>query len=381
MGQTDGEVGAHRMSELAIPQDMDQVTPDWLSAVLSANADIGRCRVRAREIEDLNVEAGFVSNLARATLDYDDKPDEAPASVVVKLAPENEMARGFGKQLGLFQREVAFYSFFAADNPANPPRPYHAAIDDDGDAFAIVIEDLGVHDYGKFFDGASIAEAEAVMACLGRLHSRYWEGRNLEGHDWVPDLAQMTPMLVAMTAQAVPTFVERFGDHMPGFLRDGLGDAVAVYGEILNSITDTPNQTLCHVDTHLGNIQFQDGRARFLDWQAFMTNVHIYDVAYFLNGNLAIEDRRANLDRLLACYHRALSEEGIAQISLDDVVQAYHRQAAGQWVTIPLIAGAFLSNDERGEIMADAWLPRFFSAMEDSDAPARLNDWLAEVRA
>ena len=60
--------------------------------------------------------------------------------------------------------------------------------------------------------------------------------------------------------------------------------------------------------------------------------------------------------------------------SVDDL------EAAGQLLTIPLIAGAFLTDDERGNTLAAAWLPRFYAAMEDSDAPKQLADLLAEAR-
>jgi hypothetical protein len=191
----------------------------------------------------------------------------------------------------------------------------------------------------------------------------------------------MKPALLAMASGAVPTFLEKFGDRMPDGLRGALDEAVASYGELIDFAAKDADFTLCHTDTHLGNIQFQAGQPRFLDWQAFTMQSYSYDVAYFLNGNLTIKDRREHQDALLDSYFDALKKGGVTDLSRDDVTTSYHRAAAGQLTTIPLIAGAFLTDDDRGRAMAHAWLPRFFAAMEDSDAPKQLAELLAEARA
>ncbi|MFP6747419.1 MAG: phosphotransferase [Alphaproteobacteria bacterium] len=369
------------MNDIPILEDLSEINPKWLSRILSAQPDIGACQVIDLTKEDLNQGAGFVSQLVRVRMHYEDKPAAAPGSLIVKLAPKNPETREFGKLLGLFQREVAFYRNFAEDNPCDPPRPYHVDISDNAEAFTIVIEDLGPHDQELMLDGCTPAQAHAVLASLAGLHAKYWKGRNLEGHPWVPTITMMAPALLAMASGAVPTFLERFGDRMPRTLRDALDIALEAYGEILDFAAKDPDKTLCHTDTHLGNIQFQDGRPRFLDWQAFTMQSYSYDVAYFLNGNLTINDRRKHLEALLDTYFDALSKGGVDDLSRQDVGASYHRAAAGQLVTIPLITGAVLTNDEKGNQLANAWLPRFFAAMEDSDAPKQLRELLAEARA
>ncbi len=368
------------MAELRIPARLAEIDPAWLRSALSDGATEAGEIVGLR-MENLNEEMGFVSQMARLVIDYAGDPDAGPASVVAKLAPTDPAALGYGKQLGLFQKEVAFYQYFATDCPANPPHCYHAAIDDAAEHFVLLIEDLGVHDGTLLETGASLDQAKTVVATLGRLHGRHWHGRGLDGHDWIPRLDQIAPMLVGMAQETVPVFLDRFGHHMPPALKDGLFGAMAGYGELLSYFERLPDIALCHVDTHLGNMTFEDGdrRVRFFDWQAFMINAARYDLAYFINGNLTVEDRREFLPELLACYHEALVDSGIADLSLDQVHDIYHRQAAMMWVTIPLIAGGFLTNDERGDAMAEFWLPRHFSAMEDSDAPAQLTRWREEM--
>ncbi len=369
------------MSNIPILRDTTEINPNWLSRVLSAQPDIGECQVVDLTKEDLNQDAGFVSQLVRVRMRYEDKPAAAPGSLIVKLAPKNPETREFGKLLGLFQREVAFYRNFAEDNPCNPPRPYHVDITDDADAFTIVIEDLGPHDPELILDGCTPEQAHAVLASLASLHAKYWKGRNLEGHPWVPTITMMAPALLAMATGAVPNFLERYGDRMPQSLRDALDIALEAYGEIIEYAAKAPDQTLCHTDTHLGNIHFQAGQPRFLDWQAFTMQSYSYDVAYFLNGNLTVDNRRRHLEAFLDTYFEALCKGGVDDLSRDDVTASYHRAAAGQLVTIPLIAGSVLTDDEKGRLLANAWLPRFFAAMEDSDAPGQLQELLAEARA
>ena len=95
----------------------------------------------------------------------------------------------------------------------------------------------------------------------------------------------MAPALVGMANQVIPGFLDRFGDGMSVELRSALNEARGAYGELIELAAKNPNQTLCHTDTHLGNIVFQGRKPRFLDWQAFMIQSFSYDLAYFLNGN------------------------------------------------------------------------------------------------
>ena len=251
------------------------------------------------------------ANWPASVYDYDEKPAAAPSSLIVKLAPKDAATKEFGTALALFQREVAFYRNFAEDNPCNPPRPYHVDITDSADAFTIVIEDLGTHDPEIMLDGATAEEAHAIMTALGGLHAKYWQRKNLDGHDWIPNSAVMAPALVGMANQVIPGFLERFGDGMPVELRSALDEARGAYGELIEFAAKNPNQTLCPTDTHLGKILFQNGKPRFLDWQAFMIQSFSYDIAYFLNGNLMPTIRRKNQEALLDTYFEALNEGGV----------------------------------------------------------------------
>jgi hypothetical protein len=364
------------MTEIPIPKNMDQVTPAWLTQVMDLQPGSQECRIIDRHVEDLNVEAGFISQLARLTLEYEEKPDNLPDSVIVKLPPLDDTTRAISKSLEHFQREVAFYKYFAKDCPANPPKPYHADIDATADNFVIMIEDIGFHDPQKFFDGCTVVEAKSVLYALGGLHAKYWGERNLGGHKWVSRMSQTVAPLVAMMPEAIPKFRAKFEDYMPKDLRDGLKFAADNFGHILEAVQRLPDQTLCHVDAHLGNIAFEGGRARFFDWQAFMVHSGSYDVALFINANLLEADRRAALTELLDTYHRALVDGGVVGFSRQDVENHYRLQAANLWVIIPLFAGAFLSSDERGEIFAATWLTRIFSSLLDCDAPRQLDNLL-----
>ena len=366
------------MTDILIPANMNQITPEWLTQVMALQPGSNGCCISDRLIVDLKFVAGFVSQLARLTLEYDAKPDNFPDSVIVKLAPLDDAKRTASKSLGHFQREVAFYKYFAEDCPANPPKPYHADIDATADNFVIVIEDIGSHDPQKFFDGCTVAEAKSVLHALGGLHAKYWGERGLSGHGWVSRMSQTVPALMAMVPQGIPNFVARFGDSVPTDMLDGLEYAAGNYAHIVDAGLRYRDQTLCHIDAHLGNIAFENGRARLFDWQAFMVHSGSYDVALSINANLNQADRRAALPELLDSYHQALIDGGVADFSRQDVEDHYHRQAAFLWVTIPLLSGAFITNDQRGEIFAATWLPRIFSALVDCDAPKQLDVLLSE---
>ncbi|SVC05719.1 uncharacterized protein METZ01_LOCUS258573, partial [marine metagenome] len=228
------------MTDIPILDDIMEINPGWISKVLNAQSDISDCQVIDLTREDLNQDAGFVSQLVRVRLRYDEKSPAAPSSIIVKLAPKDAATKEFGIALALFQREVAFYRYFAQDNPCNPPRPYHVDITDSADAFTIVVEDLGSHDPEIMLDGATAEEAHAIMTALGGLHAKYWQRKNLDGHDWIPNSAMMASALVGMANQVVPGFLGRFGDSMPVELRSALDEARGAYGELIEFAAKNP---------------------------------------------------------------------------------------------------------------------------------------------
>jgi hypothetical protein len=346
-----------------IPRSGEDLTPAWLAAVLDLP-------VTAAVREVLNDEIGFVSSIYRVRLGCAGMPEGAPASVVVKFTAGDELAAAGARTLDLYRREVNFYRHLAADSPADPPYCYHADIDASGERFVLVIEDVPGFDLELWRHGCGVAEARLVVSALADMHAKYWGGRGLESHDWMPTFCDSVAGIGELMERGLPAFKENYGHMMPAHLLGGMDGLAAAFPMLAQLGAESPHQTLSHTDCHLGNLIFHDGQVRFIDWQAFMIHGFAYDLAYFINGNLTVEARRSHCGELLDLYHQKLVEGGIDAVSRELVENHYRVQTMAQWVGIPMIIGAFLHDDPKGRRVVDFWAPRFFTALEDLDVAA-----------
>ena len=127
----------------ATPGDLAQFTPAWLNDALRDSGVLGGARVAEARAELVAADRGIGGTVARIHLAYEGDAAGAPASIIAKLPSTIELTRGGGRFLRLPEREVRFYSELAERVPLRTADCYYAAIDDDGDAFVLLIEDLG----------------------------------------------------------------------------------------------------------------------------------------------------------------------------------------------------------------------------------------------
>src|SRR6266511_2456808 len=86
----------------------EQLSADWLTAVLRASGAAGDTAVVAR-FEAAAIGTGQMSESYRVVLTWDDGAPAGPDSVVVKLAASDPTSRSTGIGLGIYEREIRFY--------------------------------------------------------------------------------------------------------------------------------------------------------------------------------------------------------------------------------------------------------------------------------
>ena len=89
-----------------IPKTIDEVTVDWLSAVLNDT-------IEGIEVAQIGQGVGLMGDIFRVTLQRANSESVGPASVVVKLPSSFEDNRAQGVALGMFEAEVRFYKSLA----------------------------------------------------------------------------------------------------------------------------------------------------------------------------------------------------------------------------------------------------------------------------
>ncbi|SEH53222.1 Ecdysteroid kinase [Mycolicibacterium rutilum] len=332
---------------------------EWLVSVLG---------VPVERFSFERIGTGQMSECYRITLGYGES-GQGPGSVVLKVAATDAVSRQTGLALGLYEREVRFYTDIAP-RIGGPVAPcYSSAFDAESGAFHLLLGDAGPAVVGDEIRGATAEQAMLALAELGRLHGPLLDDPAAASADW---LNRESPVDQALITQLYAGFAERYADQIAPEHRVVCERLVAGFDAYLAAeAAEDRVKGLVHGDYRLDNMLFgQQGADRPLtvvDWQTVAWGPALTDVAYFLGCALPAEVRRAHYDALLESYHRALG----AKLTLDEVRDGVRRQTFfGVMMTI--ISPMLIEQTERGDTMFMTMLQRHCEHVLDVDALAIL---------
>lgn len=348
----------HTTSVVEGPADL---TVEWLSSVLGSEV---------AEFSHERIGTGQMSDCYRLTLRYADG-SSGPASVVLKVAATDPASRQTGLALGLYEREVRFYTD-VAPRISGPVAPCHsAAFDGESGAFHLLLGDAAPAVVGDEIRGTTVENAMLALAELGRVHGPLLGDPEAAAADW---LNREAPINQALLGQLYAGFVERYRDQIAPEHRLVCERLLPVFDEYLAAeAADDRIKGLVHGDYRLDNMLFgQEGADRALtvvDWQTVTWGPALTDVAYFLGCALPSEARREHYAALLESYHRALGPD--SPLSLDDVREGVRRQSFFG-VVMAVVSSMLVEQTERGDEMFMTMLRRHCQHVLDVDALAIL---------
>ncbi|OBF55357.1 phosphotransferase [Mycolicibacterium monacense] len=349
-------------ADLVIERPAD-LTADWLTTVLGAGT--------VTQFGFDRIGTGQMSECYRVSLTYADAATAGPESVVLKVAATDVNSRQTGLALGLYEREVRFYTDIAPGLPGPVAPCYHAAYNAETGAFDLLLGDAAPAVVGDEIRGATVEQATLALAELGRVHGPLLGNATLADADW---LNRESPMNQVLLGQLWAGFADRYGDAIAPEHRAVCERLVAVFDAYLDaeSAADRPHG-LIHGDYRLDNMLFgQAGADRPLtvvDWQTVTWGPAFTDVAYFLGCALPVEDRRAHYDALLRAYHEALGAQAL--VDLDTVRDGVRRQSFFG-VMMAIVSSMLVARTERGDEMFMTMLRRHCEHVLDTDALAAL---------
>lgn len=341
-----------------------ELSADWLTAVLD--------RGTVTDFTFERIGTGQMSECYRITLTYADAGSSGPASVVLKVAATDPSSRQTGQALGLYEREVRFYTD-VAPGLSGPVAPcHHAAYDPQTGAFDLLIGDAAPAVVGDEIRGATVEQAHLALSELGKVHGPMLGDTSLTASEW---LNRESPLNQALVAQLWAGFSERFGDAIAPRHRMVCERLVGAFdAHLAAEATSDRVHGLVHGDYRLDNMLFgQAGAERALtvvDWQTVTWGPAFTDVAYFLGCALPTEARRQNYDALLAAYHHAL--EGTGATVDRDVVRDGVRRQSFFGVMMAIVSSMLVAQTERGDQMFMTMLARHCDHVLDTDALAVL---------
>jgi hypothetical protein len=322
----------------------DEITDVWLQAVL------GREDLRVVTVE--RVGTGQMSLTLRIT--YSDGTD-AQATVIAKIAAEDEKSRGTGIGMGAYQREVTFYQLLR-DRIGGPLPEHHAAVYDSSEGwFTLVMEDAVGAEQGDQIAGCDVETADVAMRALARVHAPVWNDLSVGLSELFATDAP-NPLGTALLEALIPGFFERYDARISEEHKEVIRRYAAA-ADAHNA--DRPGPFgLTHSDFRLDNVMFGGARECIIvDWQSARWGKSVSDVAYFIGGALATEDRRAHERDLVRVYYDTLLANGVTDFTWEQCWDEYRRYVF--WgISMVIVPSMFVEQTERGDDMFMSWLER-----------------------
>lgn len=343
----------HTDALLERPADL---TNDWLTTALGAGTvtNFGYERIGT----------GQMSECYRVALTYADG-ETGPATVVLKVAAADPSSRQTGLAMGLYEREVRFYTDIAPGLHGPVAPCYHAAYDPATGVFDLLLGDAAPAVVGDEIRGATTEQAMLAITQLGFVHGPLLGDPTLAESEW---LNRESPVNQGLIAALYAGYTDRYRDQVAPEHRAVCERLVESFDAYMAEEADSGRQRgLIHGDFRLDNMLFGvEGAERTLtvvDWQTVTWGPAFTDVAYFIGCALPVEQRREQYDALMSAYHDAIG----GAVPLEDVREGVRRQSFFG-VLMAIVSPMLVERTERGDAMFMAMMERHAQHVIDTGA-------------
>lgn len=315
---------------------VEQVTPQWLTAVLHQSPALTNGQVVAVELAG---GRGNWSQNGRLHLTYSpDAQGECPTHLFLKL-----VSTDIGDGEFFLPAEVTYYTRDYLDVPDAPlVRCYHAAYDPAQHRYHLLLADLSATHQAGYDKTPTLGHGQALAEALASLHARWWGPARLnESGAAVHDAAHLQ-RFVAIGAPGIPHVLEHFGRKLESHWPEQIGRIFAqLPGKLAARAEDRTHFTLLHGDANPGNMLVpKEGGERpiyLIDQQPFdwsiTTWAGVYDLAYIMALYWPTDLRRTLEIPVLRHYQLQLAARGVADYAWAQL-HADYRLCVAQMVPV-----------------------------------------------
>jgi Phosphotransferase enzyme family len=346
---------------MPIPRYPDDITREWLSAVLSS----GDTSVRVCEVDVAAIGTGQTGATYRVSVGYATDAVGLPNTFVIKLPATDDTVRE-RVTIG-YRSECAFYNRVADRVRVPIPRCFYCEISDDALDYALLLADQAPAEQGDQLAGCGEQEARLAVTALAGLHGPSWcdpVWLDFPGIAFArPDEASASG-LGEVARMSADITLEKLGDRMHAADKETFTAAMNLVSPWL--LADHGRFALLHGDYRLDNMLFYPDAARVtvVDWQTLGVGLPARDLAYFTATSLTPELRSAIEKDLVGEYHRALSGYGVTGYDRETCWRDY-RLGMPQALLISALGFAFATATDRGDDMVLTMLARGCQAIRD----------------
>ncbi|NQW20561.1 MAG: phosphotransferase [Chloroflexi bacterium] len=310
-----------------IPICREEITPEWLSSVLSSAGD---CQIIRLDLEDMSGYNLQLSQLFRVRITYSVRNVDHPDVVIVKMPAVDDRIRIREAASGPYVGELGSYRLLEPFYNGSIARLYGAVEDHGEKTVCFVLEDIGEFTEDQKYANIDLGVARSTLGFMATFHGRFWEDANLGESDWCRDadwsfLFNQDPLDSAIGWQVICDD-DRFTKS------GGLIVAGEYLGKRLNKLRDVMSRrpkTLTHNDFHQGNIMLRQTPAGLLpviiDWQMPAFAGATNDLAKFMMTAVPFSILAEQEGSLVEYYYDNLKANGVKNYSLDECWRDYRR--------------------------------------------------------
>lgn len=348
-----------------IPWSSQQIDLPFIRRALTPGEPTAAAALRNVEVAPV-AHQGNAGVVSRVVLQYGEARS-GPASLVVKLPPEDRARREQASRAGWFESEVRFYRELAPDCPVRTPRCFLAEGEPSDLRWVLVLEDLG-DPVGTWPEGRGLPREQARMMVdeLAMLHAAFWNAPRLAAAPWLRTPVDNVPFWQGVIQSVARHLPDALAFEVPAGvlpLLETLHPRLPALAEHLAS----PPYTLAHGDfTQRNSSLGADGRPTAFDWQLVQRARAARDVAYLVPFLRPEVTRGSGLRELLERYHAGLVQHGVSGYSLgalerDQVLATTEVMQVGLATIAPSLAAA-VAGGERTEA---PWLRGLLGSIGD----------------
>jgi hypothetical protein len=305
--------------------DVDQVTNEWLTAVLSQSDALTQGAVAAHQRE---AGAGNWSTNSKLTLTYTaEAAGRLPQRLFLKLANTD-----LGDGESFDDSEVNYYTRDYVDVPNAPlPHCYHTAYSEKLKRYHILLDDLSETHIVATEKPPTLAYGLALAEALATLHGRWWGTQGLAKAEVEIHTAAHIQTFVDISYPGVAHILNRVPNDLKPHWPEAMHTLFAQHPSALIARTQDANGfTLIHGDAGEYNIMVPrvgETPIYLIDRQPFNWSLTVwlgaYDLAYALVLDWDVDLRRQYEIPVLKRYQAHLMQQGVAGYTWERLYDDY----------------------------------------------------------
>ncbi|MAU02186.1 MAG: hypothetical protein CL608_34040 [Anaerolineaceae bacterium] len=305
--------------------DLEQITPEWLTAVLHQSGAL-----TAGEIASFTANSGgghWSSNAQLALLYSDNAQGDCPTHLFLKMVDTNT-----GNGEFFLPAEVTYYTRDYVDLPDAPlVRCYDGAYDPEQKRYHLLLDDLSATHKAAYDLQPTLAHGQALAEALAVIHAHWWgEARLGQIGASFHDAAHLR-RFAEIGEPGIPHVHTHFGarlkPHWPATIEQIFA---ALPHRLAARAKDKTDFTLLHGDPNPGNMLVPHVGERplyLIDQQPFDWSITTwsgaFDLAYVMALYWETELRRELEMPVLRHYHHTLTKRGVHGYSWEQMFDDY----------------------------------------------------------